>query len=161
MDPNALARSNHLFFYVDLTQNALLTEAFTELCCTGAFHMAYLEKHPDVVSIDSGIQQLPFKCQNGELGYLRFTNATAKIVVERQIKRLALAVQIPRSIQGDFNERCEFILDGGIQVSFKITCYEGNPEDGRGYVEIINPVSECSSDDTPLGRMVEMSVVCT
>jgi hypothetical protein len=159
MDPNALARSNHLFFYVDLTQHCLLTEAFKELCRTGALDAAYWEKYPDNAPAESGIQQLPFKCQNGELGYLRFTNDTAKIIVESQIQPLPLVMKIPRFIQGEFNERCEFALNYGIKVSFRIVGYEGDLNNGRGYVEIANPVSECSSDDCALGRMVEMSVV--
>lgn len=161
MDKNALARSNHLFFYVFLTQHALLTETFLELCRTGAREVSRWESFPDDAPIGNGIQQLAFPCRGDELGYLRFTSDTAKVIVEKEIRGLQMALKIPSFICGELNDSCEFALDGGIQVSFRITGYEGDPDDGRGFVEIVDPVSECSADDIPLGRMVEMSVVCT
>lgn len=161
MDKNALARSNHLFFYVFLAQNALLTETFVDLCHEGAQQAEYWENYPSDAPVGKGIEQLPFRCKGNELGYLRFTNDTAKILVEKEIGGLDLAMKIPSFIRGEFNERCEFTLNNGVQVSFKITGYEGDSDDGRGFVGIVDPVAECSSDDIPLGRMVEMSVVCT
>ncbi|MFA6077697.1 MAG: hypothetical protein WC724_01615 [Candidatus Paceibacterota bacterium] len=161
MDKNALARNNHLFFYVFLTQHALLTETFLDLCDIGAREVSHWESFPDDAPIGNGIQQLAFHCRGDELGYLRFTNDTAKIIAEKEIRGLQMALKIPSFIRGELNDSCEFTLNNGVQVSFKITGYEGDPDDGRGFVEIIDPVSECSSDDIPLGRMVEMSVICT
>jgi hypothetical protein len=157
MNPSALARNNHLFFYVDLTQNCLLTEAFTELCSIAARKAAFLAKHPGYSPIDDGTQQLPFKCQNGEFGYLRFTSEAAQILVEKRVQSFSLAMQVPRSIQGEFNERCEFALKDGVKMSFKIIDYEGDL--GQGCIKIPNPVTDCPIDEIPLGRKVEMRVV--
>lgn len=159
MDKNALARSNHLFFYVDLTQHCLLTDEFKKLCGAGAREATYREKYPEYVAGDDGIQQLPFRCHDGELGYLRFSNDTARLLVKKQVKPFSLAIQIPPSIRGEFNECCEFILEDVIRVSFKIIGYEGILIDGRGYVDIKNPVSDCPTDDFPLGRIVEMTII--
>jgi len=157
MDPDALARSNHLFFYVDLTQRGLLTDTFLQLCCRGALEVAYRKKHPKYVPTDDEIQQLPFKCQNGEFGYLRFTNASARALVDAKVDALSLALEIPGSIGGELHDHCEFILDGKVRVSFKIVEYEG--DSGYGCVRIRDPI-ECP-EEISLGRKVEMNVVCS
>jgi len=154
MDALALARDNHLFFYVSLTQLGLLTDAFDELLTRGASMAGYSKKHPKTAFNDD-IQQLPFKCNDGEFGYLKFTNNDALLFKEKNIEAFSLALKIPRSIQGELNDRCEVTLSEGIRVSFKIIGYEGDI--GHGCIGIKDPVTECPSP-IPLGRKVEMSI---
>ena len=157
MDKHALARSNHRFFYVELTQGCLLTEAFEEACRAGAREAAYRKKYPEPDMLYDGWQQAPFVCRNGELGYLRFSDDTAQLFMEKQVDAFLLASRIPSSIQGEYNERCEFVLDGGLRVTFKIVDYEGGIDD-HGCVEIKDPVLDCPTDDIPFGRRVEMTI---
>ena len=154
MDALALARDNHLFFYVSLTQGGLLTETFDELLARGASMARHSKKHPDRTFTDD-IQQMPFKCNDGELGYLKFTNNDALLFEEKGIGTLQLAMKIPRSIQGELNDCCEVALSEGTNVSFKIVGYEGDI--GDGCVGIRDPITECPAP-IPLGRMVEMSI---
>lgn len=154
MDAVALARDNHLFFYVSLTQQCLLTEKFNTLC-TGAARVARYERdHPRGTS-DDEITQIPFKCNDGEFGYLKFTDSDAILFKEKDISALSLAVKIPRSIQGELNDYCEVDLGNGTKVSFKIVGYEG--DNGDGCVGINDPITECPVP-IPLSRMVEMSI---
>lgn len=159
MDKHALALSNHFFFYVELTQGCLLTEAFEEACRTGAREAVYRrELYPEYDLLDDGWQQASFVCRNGELGYLRFSNDTAQLIMEKQVDAFLLASRISSSIQGEYSERCEFVLDGGLRVVFEIVDYEGDLGDGYGCVEIKDPVLDCPLDDIPLGRRVEMTI---
>lgn len=161
MDKNTLARANDLFFNVDLPMRCLFTETFLELCSRAHLVVAYHEKyHSDIgdCGCRDEITQIPFKCQSGEFGYLRFTHSTASLLVERLIRPLSLATKIRTSVKGEFNERCEFNLNDGISVSFSIINYEGDL--GHGCIEITNPVVDCPTGDIPLGRKVEMNVIC-
>ena len=154
MDAIALAKDNHLFFYVSLTQQGLLTETFHELLARGASMARYSKEHPENAFTDD-IQQVPFMCNDGELGYLKFTNDDALLFEEKGIEGFSLAVKIPRSIQGELNDRCEVTLDNGVKVSFRIVGYEGDI--GGRCVGIKDPITECPAP-IPLGRKVEMSI---
>jgi hypothetical protein len=154
MEPNTLARNNHLFFYVSLTQRCLLTKEFNALRSRAARIARYAKDHPGDAS-DDEITQMPFQCSDGEFGYLKFTNDDAQLFEEKGIETLSIAMKIPMSIQGEVNDRCEVLLNDGVKVSFKIVGYEGNL--GHGCVGIKNPVTECP-EQVPLGRMVEMSI---
>lgn len=157
MEPNALARDNHLFFYVSLTQRCLLTKEFNTLRARAARVARYAKDHPKGASNDE-ITQMPFQCSDGEFGYLKFTNNDAQLFEEKSIETLSLAMKIPRSIQGELNDRCEIVLNNEVRVSFKIVGYEGDL--GCGCVGIKDSVAECPMQ-VPLGRMVEMNIQAT
>ena len=130
------------------------SETFHELLARGASMARYSKEHPENAFTDD-IQQVPFMCNDGEFGYLKFTNNDALLFEEKGIEVLSLAVKIPRSIQGELNDRCEVALNEGTKVLFKIVGYEGDI--GDGCVGIKDPITECPSP-IPLGRKVEMSI---
>ncbi len=159
MDQNALARSNYLFFYVELPKQGLFNENFSMLCKRGAHMAALKKKRPAHSACEDDVQQLPFQCNDGEFGYLRFRNEDAELLEELDIDGLSLATKIPLSIKGDRHEICDFVLPKKeVRVTFKIVGYEGDL--GAGCTEIKDPIAECP-DEIPLGRMVEMAVCRT
>ncbi len=72
-----------IFFLRRTDEGCLLTEAFEEACRTGAREAVYRrELYPEYDLLDDGWQQASFVCRNGELGYLRFSNDTAQLIME-------------------------------------------------------------------------------
>lgn len=158
MKQEELARENHKFFYVDFVTGLMEENGYFDhtVCRAARIHSE--------ISRDEGIQNgkkpipddrfgaMSFSCQNGEIGYVQISGESAKLFYERTVDIDKVLHRIPRSIQGEHNDRCVILTDNGIEVIIRIIAYERIANDKLSLIK--DPANDSILDGTPLGRVV-------
>jgi hypothetical protein len=156
----ALLESNTHFFSNDLVSKCLLTVSFADYCKsiarqppahddTGEY---LVDGEPDL----DGVLQFAFECSNEMRAYLQFSVEVANIIANQNVAPSFCVPIIQKVELTGSGDRLEFGLDKYL-ISFTITAYE--VVKGLEYVhQCTDPIRECPSDTTPLGRTVLLEI---
>ncbi len=160
MRPEALLESNTQFFSIDLVSRCLLTGSFADFCKsitkqppahddTGEY---LVDGEPDL----DGVLRFVFACNDEMRAYLQFSVEVANIIAHQNVAPSFCAPMIQKTELLEGGRRLEFCLDRYL-ISFIITAYE--VVKGLEYVHVCtDPIRECPSDTTPLGRTVLLEI---
>ncbi len=131
MQPEELARENHMFLTVTVPQR-MFEEGFKEAIASAAV-IAYEARE------FRGYEKMNKFCHYGwDSGYLGITAEAAEFWQRFEIDPFNIAVKLSSAIGGEFNDRAEIQIAGSVLV-FKIEDYETDDTE-KGFIYVGNPL---------------------